>query len=73
MTMSDELLNWSTRWRLSAGVITCKSCQVRQEELDQALNFVHSPGCMNCRFGTTPWVELAGLVPSKSAGSISFK
>lgn len=65
MTISDGLLEWSSRWRLSAGLVICRQCQAQQSEMHQAQPFEHGVGCLNQRFGLKPWAELTGLVPLK--------
>ena len=58
MTVTNDLVSWSFRWRVSRDVISCKECKARQIESDKGAVFEHSPGCRYASEQNLPWDEL---------------
>jgi len=58
VTVNDDLITWNSRWRLSGGFVTCKTCDMRQPEREKPLPFPHSPTCIYATETEAPWAQL---------------
>jgi Tfp pilus assembly protein PilN len=62
VTLNDELITWSLRWRLALGVVTCRKCEVVQLEKDKNTRFQHLSGCSHFETTEHPWSQLDVLL-----------
>lgn len=58
MTVNEDLIEWNTHWRVSAGVVTCRTCHAHQSESDSRSQFEHSAGCGHSGQKRAPWDDL---------------
>lgn len=45
MTAREDLNDWNGRWKITKSVMSCRSCQAQQKEIDRSEAFVHSSAC----------------------------
>lgn len=61
MTANDDLMDWNTHWRISDGVVTCRTCHSQQPEIDRACAFAHCAGCGLASQARNPWDDLDSI------------
>lgn len=66
MTPSERLINWHGKWRISQKVVTCRSCNATQSELDRGSDFPHKLECPTALVRSRPWDELDEIRPASS-------
>ena len=68
MTATEDLIDWNSRWRISNGVVSCRTCQAQQREIDRSASFAHSLDCCQAGQRFTPWDDLDEIC-KKSGGA----
>lgn len=58
MGFSERLLTWHSLWKITSGIISCRTCLGKQKEADQGQAFQHSGGCSCAKQVTFPWDDL---------------
>ncbi len=61
MSAKDDLIDWSSRWRISNNVVFCKSCNSQQQENEGSQVFSHAEGCSYEKNKYRPWEELNAI------------
>jgi hypothetical protein len=61
MTASEDLIDWNGRWKITNGVVSCRSCQAQQKEIDRSEAFVHSSACGYSGQRRNPWDDLDSI------------
>jgi hypothetical protein len=61
MTASEDLIDWNDRWKITNGIVSCRSCQAQQKEIDRSEAFVHSPACGYSGQQRNPWDDLDAI------------
>jgi hypothetical protein len=61
MTTSEDLIDWSGRWHIANGIVSCRTCQAQQKEIDRGSAFVHSSSCGYAGQRCTPWDDLDSI------------
>lgn len=47
-------MEWHNNWRITQGIISCKTCHAEQLECDRENAFAHAPGCSKAAQGIHP-------------------
>jgi hypothetical protein len=68
MSANEDLIAWNTRWRLSNGIVSCKTCGAEQSENDREVMFEHQAGCGYAGQGARPWDDLYRITTEFKAG-----
>lgn len=45
MAAQGDLINWNSRWQISGGVVSCRSCRSQQLEHERSEPFLHASNC----------------------------
>jgi hypothetical protein len=61
MTASEDLTDWNSLWQITNGVVSCRTCQAQQKEIDRSEAFVHSSACGYAGQRRNPWDDLDAI------------
>jgi hypothetical protein len=61
MTASEDLIDWNDRWKITNGIVYCRSCQAQQKEIDRGEAFVHSSDFGYSGQRCSPWDDLDAI------------
>jgi hypothetical protein len=68
VTANEDLIDWNVRWRISNGVVSCKTCQAQQCEIDRHSAFSHAGHCGHASHRTMPWDDLDSICKKLDTG-----
>ena len=61
MSANEDLIDWSNHWHIANGVVSCRTCQAKQKEIDRSEAFVHSSACGCAGQPRNPWDDLDAI------------
>jgi len=69
MTASEDLTDWNGRWKITNGIVSCRTCRAQQKEINRSEAFVHSSACGYSGKRHNPWDDL-DAIRKKLGGTI---